>query len=1183
MRLKADVILWKQFAENRNAKIKTLPGPVTKEGGDAMRKMSEMVEPVDACTVLEEEFKHLHGELGPDFPHNGTADERVKKLNERVHALKNDEKRSALCFSGGGIRSATFCLGVLQGLAKRKQLGQFHYLSTVSGGGYIGSWLSSWIHRTNLTSVLQGLAAPQTGKAPEPEPIRRLRAYSNYLSPVWGISTDFLTLVSTFLRNLLLQWSVFLPLLAAVLMLPRIYLGALAWNPSDIICLYLFLAIAASLVAVGIAYVVADLPGSVGKNKPANKFPVFCFLPILCAALLLSWIGIRYSNILHGWHWGWFLGGGALVHLTGVAAGLVWRRARGITLEHEKGNVADALFILLSGAVGGGLLYLAGDLFKKLCAASECRELYATVSVPALLCSFWLGTTVYTGLSRRVASEDDREWWARSGAWWLGASAVWVVGFVLVIYCPQWIFNIPWFSKRSESQALGLGVGGGVLGIITGLIGYWSKNGSMLKQRAKGIAAATGLRLLDLAALMFTVFLLLTLSYALSLGLTCMKSDLKAETRKIFDTSRTVASKPDREPKQIMAAPVPEANTKETPESAVKETAIAAEPTAHAADPAAANMQRLPTAQKSAVSEAYVHVLENSGILTPTLLALALLVIGIGMSFFIGVNTFSLNSMYGNRLVRAYLGATRTTRHPHWFTGFDPADNLSMKDLIVFEKRLFHVVNMALNQVRPSGQRLEWQQRKASSFTVSPLYAGGASVGYLQTSTYSGENGVSLGRAMTISGAAASPNMGYHTSSLVAFVMTFFNIRLGWWLPNPGPRWRTEWRRSEPSLGVRALMAEALAQTTDDSPYVNLSDGGHFENLALYEMVKRRCSRIVVVDAGCDPKYGFEDLENAIRKIRIDLGISIVFPEGLPTPEKARASGRRIATGIIRYSDVDGQVEEGHIVYIKPVLSGDEPLDVLRYGAANKDPKSPFPHQSTADQFFDESQFESYRMLGYHSVLTGFPADGGWPVHGRLGDKGPEQTSASAESKKDTRTLEAGDGMISGVSNALQSLGQGALLATAITVGGVVGVAGTLTLQPGAEIGFTEQDRQLLKDGLPLKVSGLPEAVSAALSNGLTVTVNSPSVMDTTSLEKKLVLLEKYLLVSFPTVSELMMIRQEINTIRTALVDEKGELKTGSIGTKLDGLRAELGDINESVKKTDPRRNVRGVGEGGAR
>src|SRR6266403_6031548 len=167
--------------------------------------------------VLEAEFVALHAEFLPDHPTSTEPTARLKAIWSAIHGLP--EKRAALCFSGGGIRSATFGLGVLQGLARCGLLDQFHYLSTVSGGGYIGAWLSGWIHRADggLTSVMAQLGQPRDSSRPNPEPveIQNLRSYSNYLNPRLGLlSADTWTLFATYIRNLLLNWSVIIPLLA---------------------------------------------------------------------------------------------------------------------------------------------------------------------------------------------------------------------------------------------------------------------------------------------------------------------------------------------------------------------------------------------------------------------------------------------------------------------------------------------------------------------------------------------------------------------------------------------------------------------------------------------------------------------------------------------------------------------------------------------------------------------------------------------------------------------------------------------------------------------------------------------------------------------------------------------------------------------------------------------------------
>src|SRR5205823_1044382 len=124
---------------------------------------------------------------------------------------------------------------------------------------------------------------------------------------------------------------------------------------------------------------------------------------------------------------------------------------------------------------------------------------------------------------------------------------------------------------------------------------------------------------------------------------------------------------------------------------------------------------------------------------------------------------------------------------------------------------------------------------------------------------------------------AASPNMGYHSSPIITLLLALFNVRLGWWLGNPGTPGEKTYMKDGPPIAIAPFLFEMFGQTTDTRAFVYLSDGGHFENLGLYEMIRRRCGCIVLSDAGCDPNYGFEDLGNAVRKIAIDLGVYITF------------------------------------------------------------------------------------------------------------------------------------------------------------------------------------------------------------------------------------------------------------------------------------------------------------------
>jgi hypothetical protein len=191
-----------------------------------------------------------------------------------------------------------------------------------------------------------------------------------------------------------------------------------------------------------------------------------------------------------------------------------------------------------------------------------------------------------------------------------------------------------------------------------------------------------------------------------------------------------------------------------------------------------------------------------------------------------------------------------------------------------------------------------------------------------------------------------------------------FNVRLGRWCGNTARG--NAWRLRGPVFSNHYLFRELLADTNETSRFLYLSDGGHFENLGIYELVRRRCAVIVACDAGCDPKFEFEDLGNAILKCETDLGVEIEIDVDALRPEEEQGpTGAHHAVGTIKYPGID---RLGTLIYVKSSLTGDEVVDIQHY--KSKHPE--FPHESTADQWFDEPQFESYRRLGHHIGISVF-------------------------------------------------------------------------------------------------------------------------------------------------------------------------------------------------------------------
>src|SRR6201993_315552 len=857
--------------------------------------------------VLETEFGALHGKLPPDYPKLTEPNARLTAIWAAVHALP--EKRAAFCISGGGIRSATFGLGILQGLARCGLLDRFHYLSTVSGGGYIGSWLSAWIHRAGLANVTTQLARLSEHARPNPEPIeiQNLRSYSNYLSPRLGMfSADSWTLVGSYLRNLLLNWCVIIPLLAAFLALPWIFSSIVMMDPplrTDA----LFWS-GAALVVIGVAYMGLNLP--CGRNLRWNqkRFLLFCLMPLFLASVLMTiyWAWFNYyGRSLIAWPlfgfgqpqtWVPFLYLGIALHIVSWLTSLL--PAHGF-------RALEFLAVVISGAIGGVFLWLgAQKLFPH---PVMQMESYICVAVPGFMALFFVAIMVFAGISSRWSDDSDREWWGRATGWLLAVAFGWMLISGLVIFGP---LSLKWTWSFITT--------GGLAALLTVLGGRSPMVAATQKERAT--ASPLGLilsRASTIAAMVFAAVLLILITEATT---SVMKKLIQAYHIKLAYQA-TLDSKSG-----LLGRP-----------------------------------------------EEYLNVIFYTPWWLVIPFAALLLLAGVVMARLINANTFSLHGVYRERLIRAYLGASNSDRHENPFTGFDENDNIKMRDLWLQEKfngKLMHVVNIALNLV--SGEKLGWQERKAQSFTVSPLHCGSSAMqpGYRSTTgadgtVYGGPQGISLGSAITISGAAASPNMGYHSSPLVAFILTLLNVRLGAWLGNPGQAGDYTFYLGYPESSVRPIVDEALGLTNETGRYFYLSDGGHFENLGLYEMVLRRCHFIEVGDGGKDPECSFADLGEAVRKIRVDFGIPIDFDQMNIYPRSqidgAKERGHNCAIGRIRYSAVDGSTApDGIIVYIKPACYGDEPRDIYEYFKRSQT----FPHESTADQFFSESQFESYRMLG---------------------------------------------------------------------------------------------------------------------------------------------------------------------------------------------------------------------------
>jgi hypothetical protein len=274
--------------------------------------------------------------------------------------------------------------------------------------------------------------------------------------------------------------------------------------------------------------------------------------------------------------------------------------------------------------------------------------------------------------------------------------------------------------------------------------------------------------------------------------------------------------------------------------------------------------------------------------------------------------------------------------------------------------------------------------RHAEFFFFSPKYTGSDATGYIKSHKLSERAyDIDIAAATAISGAAISSNMGKVKFTTLSLTLALLNLRLGYWMKNPLHELHEQIPVKWYHWGKLYLLAEMFGLLSTDSPQIYLTDGGHIENLGIYQLLKRRCPIIIVADAEADPKYTFESLSDLERYARIDLGVRIdmdwkhirdfalATAAGGDIPKTVDPKFCHFAVGKIYYPgiwDAAGhpvQTEvEGILLYVKASVTGDEPDYVLDYNRRY----SAFPHETTLDQFFSEDQMEAYRALGFHAL-----------------------------------------------------------------------------------------------------------------------------------------------------------------------------------------------------------------------
>jgi hypothetical protein len=920
-----------------------------------------------------------------------------------------------LALSGGGIRSATFALGVIQSFAHTELLRYVDCLSTVSGGGYVGAFLGRLFTR-NDQELAEGLrlSSPMWLKRPRlvqeilkstfSEPMVWLRENGRYLAPTG--SGDLFLGSAILLRN---------------------------W------------------VAVQVVLVVYLLVS-------------FLFLNLLRFALVAAAPEL-FAFLDPGWLWGspYFLVPAILLILFAIPFGLAYWLIPIPSLFAAPVPIWRTYLLPFIQVVALGLL---GLWFAHLCWESEPKRAYAALivadmaflalayaAVALLVIAYYLEKS---GSEMNPWLRDDLSVSLRSSLTWTLATLM----FAILDSCGQSLYA----AVRAFPTGGKLPAQAAALLTVLSTLAVWAQRiavqfGGASDGRRAGLPLSV---LAGLAAFLCTSLLLVTIS-AVAHGLSYGGEVPEGYKARSNPGARILAGLGLRDTVEAGASKVTSATeylSNQDPNRQItiterKVESVAAEP---------------PPPGKP---------VRWSWLITAFALATGFaLAAGQVWQF---LNRSSQQALYGGRLTRAYLGASNPLR---WTGKGVPVVNVVEGDGIPLEDYApheaggpLHFLNVTINETLDGKSQLEQHDRKGVGMAIGAvsLSAGARQhalwdlpamaaphpprqgvrglkpqttqfrVFDLEAALAPGGTGTKtiaveplrLDDWMGISGAAFSTGLGARTSLGLSLLCGLFNVRLGYWwdsgmIPERRPgrpasslwKWFGSW--STWLFPVQMYLLDEFTARYHGTArrHWYLTDGGHFENMGAYELIRRRVPRIIVCDGEQDDDYTFEGLANLVRKARIDFGAEIRFLTGseldhyldpalrpfFGTLEELRrgkwadepVNERQEALGVYRVSTKrrtldpladrfslahaalariaypgDPEVPWRYLLYIKASLTGDEPADVLQYHKAHPS----FPQEPTVNQFFDEQQWESYRRLGEHigmALLGTEPSQGGW-------------------------------------------------------------------------------------------------------------------------------------------------------------------------------------------------------------
>lgn len=868
-----------------------------------------------------------------------------------------------LAFSGGGIRSATFSLGLAQALAEKRLFPQIDYLATVSGGGYTGAFLGSLflprdrafalpdpLAREEKTELESARAAAEraerlltdtahaaaaqvrTGEAETTifHPLRWLRENGRYLTP--SGARDLLFLAAFYLRSLAgVHYVLGLILVGVALALYVVRLG---------------LHVAAQNIGGAAAPRLDGLDWDLALGASALAWwssPILWFVPAVllaaCGPLALTY---------------WF----------------VFRQQRKDRLTAEERAIKLAPYWLLLAASVFAVLLARFDHWTNPVVFVLAYGAYLALAALALL-RFWLARLLAPGEDWTHTAAVARARLQLTKAMTAALAVLLIAAALGVVDSFGQTLFVAYLRNR-PGELLAIGSGGGAIALLLWL--------------------------------------------ARKLGDTVFGADASALRRALVRMQKLAA------------------------------LVVAAAALAALAALAVALVQWVvwsPWLFELRMKAQAVLRPGHFALLIGLILAWALLFALVRESLgFLNNSTF--HRFYCARLVRTFLGAANFRRLKEFHDALqDPLKGAGARRLFVSESHPdddvalrsyyagtsaapLHLICATVNESLSQTSNLVREDRKGVALAVGPaginvdahfyrwaqpaheigsrlqfddLPAPPESASVAEREEYDRRRTcerLPLGAWAAISGAAVSTGLGHLSSLGFSILAWLVNARLAyWWQPAVGmstQRRDSAWKTFD--LVKQELTGGFYGRR---GVYWNLSDGGHFENTAVYELLRRRAALIVCADCGADPGYRFGDVQNLVRRARIDLGAEIEFLDEpalrefvaqafagradalryFGTIEQFRAAathGDRCALAArVRYAPGGQGLACGALlVIVKPTLVGFAPVDVALYAAA----QPAFPQQSTGDQFFDEAQWESYRKLGQAIGLRIFDL---WP------------------------------------------------------------------------------------------------------------------------------------------------------------------------------------------------------------